>query len=334
MIRRLYLRIYLMTLAALALVVVLCAVLWQSIVQRPDGRLLMARIHADAMHLHLDGIAMIVVIALVVALVMYPMVRRLTRQLEAVAASVDRFGQGDLAARSPVIGDDEVSRLASSFNAMADRVALLLGAHGRMLANASHELRSPLTRIQLALALYETAPRSELLAGIGRDCAEIDEHIEEILLASKLDTLNTALSMDNVDLAGLLAEECSRLGAPFEIVPAEIHGDGRLLRRLLRNLLENAMKHGGVGVEARLVVDDDGNRIVQVSDRGPGIPEAERERIFEPFYRPANTRETGDGWGLGLSLVRQISDRHHGSVRCLSRAGGGCIFELTLPAAG
>lgn len=334
MIRRLYVRIYLMTLAALALVVVLCALLWQSIVQRHDGRLLMARMHADAMHLHLDGIAMLVAIALLVALVMYPMVRRLTRQLEAVAASVDRFGKGDLAARSPVTGEDEVSRLASSFNVMADRVSLLLGAHGRMLANASHELRSPLTRIQLALALYETAPRPELLRGIARDCAEIDEHIEEILLASKLEAVDSALSMDNIDLGGLLAEECSRLDIAFDIVPAEVHGDSRLLRRLIRNLLENALKHGGTDVEACLRIDANGNRIMQVSDRGPGIPEAERARIFEPFYRPVNTRETGDGWGLGLSLVKQISDRHHGNVRCLTRVGGGCIFELTLPAAG
>ena len=137
-----------------------------------------------------------------------------------------------------------------------------------------------------------------------------------------------------MDLAALVAEESSRLDIAFEVVPAEVRGDGRLLRRLIRNLLENALKYGGQGVDAHLGIDDHGQRILQVGDRGPGIVEAERERIFEPFYRPANTAETGSGWGLGLALVRQIADRHHGSVRCLPRVGGGCVFELTLPAPG
>jgi signal transduction histidine kinase len=173
-----------------------------------------------------------------------------------------------------------------------------------------------------------------LLHGMRQDCAEISEQIEEILLASKLDTVATAPPQDPVDLAALVAEESSRLDIAFEVVPAEVRGDGRLLRRLIRNLLENALKYGGQGVDAQLGINDHGQRILQVGDRGPGIAEAERERIFEPFYRPAHTAETGSGWGLGLALVRQIADRHHGSVRCLPRVGGGCVFELTLPAPG
>ena len=106
----------------------------------------------------------------------------------------------------------------------------------------------------------------------------------------------------------------ARGSRPFDTVPAEVRGNARLLRRLIRNLLENALKHGGTGGDVR--------RHRCHGDRGPGIPEAERERIFEPFYRPANTAETGTGWGLGLALVRQIADRHRGSVRCLAREGG------------
>ncbi|HEY8683638.1 MAG TPA: HAMP domain-containing sensor histidine kinase [Rhodanobacter sp.] len=302
------------------------------LIQLDDGRVIVARMHTDSLQVHLGGLALLALIALAVALGTYPVVRRLTRRLEALASDVDRFGGGDLSARAPVSGRDEVSSLATSFNGMADRVASLLEAHSRMLVNASHELRSPLARVRLALELYETAPRAELLHGMRHDCAEIGEQIEEILLASKLETVAPAPAQDSLDLAALVAEESSRLDIAFEVVPAEVRGDGRLLRRLIRNLLENALKYGVQGVDAQLHIDVHGQRILQVGDRGPGIAEAERERIFEPFYRPANTAETGSGWGLGLALVRQIADRHHGSVRCLPRAGGGCVFELTLPA--
>lgn len=330
MIHRLYLRIYLATLAALAAVVVLCALAWQSIQRHPGGRDFLLRMHSDALHLHLDGLGMLALIALAVGIAMYPLARRLTRQIEGLAASVDRFGAGDLAARVRVTGDDEVARLGSSFNAMADRVTDLLDAHRRLLANASHELRSPLTRIQMALALHDSSPNAALLRGIARDCIEIDAHIEEILLASKLDTVGVALQ-ECVDLAVIVAEESARLDIAFEVAPAEVRGDTRLLRRAVRNLLENALKHGQTGVDAVVSVDASGRRVVQVRDRGSGIDAAERERIFEPFHRPANTSETGSGWGLGLALVRQISAQHGGVVRCLPRDGGGCVFELALP---
>ena len=331
MIRRLYLRIYLATLGALASVVVLLTLVWWWVLHRPGGGSMLRQLHADALRLHLDGLAVIAAVALAVGLAMYPLVRGLTRRIEALAERMDRFGAGELGTRAAVAGADEVARLATSFNAMADRVALLVSAHGRMLANASHELRSPLARIRLALELHEGAPRADLLQGIRQDCAEIDELLEEILLSSKLETVGVQ-RVDDVDMAVGLAVYCARLGSPFAVSPAPVRGDTRLLRRLLRNLLENALKHGQTGVEARAFVD--GTRcIVQIDDRGPGIPDAERERVFEPFHRPATARESGSGWGLGLALVRQISRQHGGDVRCGPREGGGCTFELVLPAA-
>lgn len=330
MIRRLYLRIYLSTLAALTGVVALCALLWESIAQRPDGQVILSRLHADAMRVQFHGLAIIAVIALAVAVAMYPLVRRLTRRLEALAAGVDRFGRGDLAVRVPIAGGDEVSQLAASFNTMADRVSHLLDAHGRLLANASHELRSPLARIQMALALQETAPRPDLLRAIQRDCAEIEEHVADILLASKLDTVRPPLR-ETVDMGALVAEECARLGLPFDVDEVGVTGDTRLLRRLVRNLLENAIKHGGVAVDAS-VRGTRSTCVLRVNDRGPGIDPAEREHIFEPFHRPASAAETGTGWGLGLALVRQIATLHEGTVHCLDRPQGGCTFELVLPA--
>ena len=296
-----------------------------------DGRLLVLRMPMPPWHFHLGGLVLFSIVALAVGLATYPVIRRLTSRLEALSASVDRFGRGDLAARAPVAGKDEVSDLADRFNRMAGRVAALLEAHRTLLANASHELRSPLARVQMALDLYETQPRPELLASIRRDCAEIDAQVEEILLASRLDTVGSEAPRERVDLAALVAEEASRVEVPFEVAPLEVRGDTRLLRKLVRNLLENAVRHGAADVSAEVVDDGAGHALLRVRDRGPGLPEAERERIFEPFYRPASSRETGTGWGLGLALVRQIATHHGGSVRCLENHGGGCLFEVEFP---
>jgi signal transduction histidine kinase len=110
-------------------------------------------------------------------------------------------------------------------------------------------------------------------------------------------------------------------------------GEDRLLRRALRNLLENARRYGGSEVEVS-ITSNAGHAVVQICDRGPGVPETMRERIFEPFFRLPGHAEQAGGVGLGLSLVKQIAERHGGSVRCEARTGGGSCFVLTLPQAG
>jgi signal transduction histidine kinase len=242
---------------------------------------------------------------------------------------VEALGEGDFKTRVDTKGCDEVSSLAKSFNQAAERVESLLLAHKQLLANASHELRSPLTRIRLALELQVERPVPELQKELRKDIAELDQLIEEILLASRLDANREPLQTTDVDLAALLAEECARSGAQCEAVPLNIKGDDRLLRRLLRNLLENAKRHGGDVVQASLT-QDARDAVIQVCDNGKGIAAEERERIFEPFYRPAGSREKEGSYGLGLALVRQIAERHGGSVSCLPRAEGGACFEVRL----
>jgi signal transduction histidine kinase len=268
-------------------------------------------------------------IALGVGVGAFPVVRRLTRRLERLQAGVTDWGAGKLDTRVAVEGHDEVAQLASAFNDAAARIEQLVGAHKSLLANASHELRSPLARIRLGMELLSTDPSATRHVELARDIAELDQLIDEILLASRLEG-GAPPEPEPVDFTALVAEECARVGAELDAVPAQIRGSARLLQRLVRNLLENAVRYGGGRAEVilRLVP---GAVELDVLDRGPGIDESERERVFEPFYRARGASEASGGVGLGLSLARQIVLQHGGQVHCLPRAGGGSAFRVTLP---
>jgi two-component system OmpR family sensor kinase len=329
---------------------------------------------------------MLALVGLAVALAAYPIIRRLTLRLEALQRGVERWGSGDLSARVPVQGRDEVAFLATRFNSAAERIQTLvetqkalLNAHKNLLANASHELRSPLARIRMGLELLAptlpaargslppegalrlrpgeagsaaladrelAAPASALDTGaaqraeISRSITELNQLIDEILLASRLDSGQADNEpMEVLDLTGLAAEECSRVNAEL-IAKAQapavlLRGSPRLLRRLLRNLLENARRYSSG--EITLALSAGGTAaaplaVIRVNDRGPGVPAAQRERIFEPFYRLPGASEREGGVGLGLALVKSIAERHGGTVRCEDNPGGGASFVVELPA--
>jgi signal transduction histidine kinase len=266
----------------------------------------------------------------------WPVVRRLTRRLEALKRGVEAFGAGALNQRVDEAGRDEVAALGASFNRAATRIEALLRSHQSLLANASHELRSPLARLKMAVSMLEDAPsaqRGALQAEIHANIAELDALVEEVLLASRLDARPTALAHEAVDLLALAAEEGARHRASVEGDALSVRGDALLLRRALRNLLENARRYGAGEIAVTLHRAAMGAAELSVCDRGPGVPEAYRERIFEAFFRMPGHAEREGGVGLGLALVRQIAERHGGSVRCEPRAGGGTCFRLSLPAA-
>jgi len=298
----------------------------------PDGRwLVWQRMHGRRFPI---GILMtLAAVAAVVAIAAFPVVRRLTGRLERLQGSVETWGGGQLATRVAVEGGDEVARLANSFNDSAARIEALVSAQKSLLANASHELRSPLARIRMAVELMQDQASPAIRNELNRNIAELDQLIDEVLLASRLDaSAQGSVARSEVDLAAIVAEECSRVGARFEAAPLTVQGDARLLRRLLRNLLENAKRYGAdtpVGVDLR---PTDGGVQLDVCDGGPGVPQAQRERIFEPFYRLPGASEASGGVGLGLSLVRQIAEHHDGSVACISDQEGGCCFRVLLPA--
>jgi two-component system, OmpR family, sensor kinase len=275
------------------------------------------------------------IVALAVAIGTYPIIRRLTLRLDDLRQGVERWGEGDLSARIEESGSDELAFLAQRFNYAAERVETLLKSHKSLLANASHELRSPLARIRMGLELMEPQTSPAFQDEIRRNIAELDQLVDEILLASRLDARESDIgTVEPVDLTGLAAEECARAGA--ELVPSSderplvVDGVPRLLRRAMRNLLENARRYSDGPVTVELTREG-ADAVVRVRDRGPGVPPSERERIFEPFYRLAGASERFGGVGLGLSLVRSITQRHHGSVRCEDQAGGGACFVLRIP---
>jgi signal transduction histidine kinase len=299
----------------------------------PDGRWLVGKRNRPPHGPPLGLLAMFGVVAVAIAIGAYPVVRRLTGRLERLQTSVDALGAGQLSTRVAVEGEDEVARLAESFNRSAQRIEALVAAQKSLLANASHELRSPLARIRMAVQLMETPANASMQEELTRNIAELDQLIDEILLASRLDaTSDGSLQLEPVDLTALLAEECARVDAQFSAVPATLQGDPKLLRRMVRNLLENAKRHGGSAVDASLRMTPQHAIELDICDRGSGVPESERERIFEPFYRLPGARERDGGVGLGLSLVRQIARKHRGDVACIARDGGGSCFRVTLPA--
>ncbi len=281
----------------------------------------------------------LVVAALALGVATYPIVRRVTRRLERLQGQLKALGQGDFRTRADESGHDELSDLARSFNASAQRIEQLVASHKQLLAHTSHELRTPLTRLQLGLAALDAstdaAARAALRRHIDADLAELNTMIDEILLSSRLDAQHEALRPSRVDVLALLAEEASRTGAQVQGQVVEIEADDTLLRRAVRNLLENAARHAPQApaeAEVATVVLPSGPGVrISVSDRGPGVAPAERERVFEPFHRAPGT--TVRGTGLGLSLVVRIAERHGGQVRCEARPDGqpGARFVLTLP---
>ncbi len=298
--------------------------------QLPDGRWLFTGRYNDR---QTDGgfVKLLLVlgsIALAIGVASYPLVRRLTRRLENLKMGVEQVGMGDLKTRVEVEGKDEIASLAESFNHATAQIENLVASHKTLLANASHELRTPLSRIRLGLEMYQSGHEQKRLDALRSDIEELDGLIEEILLMSRLDSANSRLVTEAVDLEQIIDEECERFpDIEFNGSAPMIDGNAGLLKRVVRNLIGNAFKHGKPPVIVELGQSDD-HVFVTVTDHGNGISEADKQKIFERFYRGAD-RQNVEGYGLGLSLVKQIIDAHKGTIEVLD--GKGFVIKVTLP---
>ena len=290
--------------------------------------------------------ALLVLGALAVSLALvYPLSRSITRPVEKLTAAVEAYGRGDLSRRSG-LGNlrDEVGRLARSFDEMADRIQAARRSEKELLANVSHELRTPLARIKVALELIDATDdgvRKRLLS-VGEEVDELDRLVADVLTASRLDLAAQPLRKVPIDLETLIEKARRRALAldPTLRIDARVgpgstaEADEALLSRVLDNLLDNARKYGSgspIEVEARR---EDGDAVIAVRDRGPGIPAEDLPRVFDPFFRGEGAPGLAPGFGLGLALARRVAEAHGGSVRAQNAAGGGARIELRLPSKG
>jgi two-component system sensor histidine kinase CpxA len=265
--------------------------------------------------------------------------------LRTLASAADRFGRGDLSARVTYRGKSEIGTVASSFNEMADRIQTLMTAERRLLQDISHELRSPLARLNFAAELARTAPDRQIaMDRIQRDIDRLSMLVGELLEITRAEGDPAARRMQAVDINKLVADiveacqlDATSRGCTIDVEGSSSHtieGDPELLRRAIENVLRNAVAHAPHQSAVTLsLVEDENGVTIAVRDRGPGVPEDLLTSIFAPFYRVDASRElqTG-GIGLGLSITSRAIQLHHGSVRA-ENAHPGLRVLLTLPTA-
>lgn len=282
----------------------------------------------------------ILVIGLIVsALALWPISRSLTRRLVDLEAVSTRLAEGDLSARARVRGNDEVDRLARRFNTMASSLEEQRDGRQRFFQAISHELRSPLARMRVALDNLAESPvqGQRFVESAQRDIDEIDTLVGRLLEVARGADGKPELRGESVDVVQLSRALAQPLGLAIETSAAEIvvRADHEVLGRAIRNVLENAARYAGTDHPVELAAAH-GEGVVELRfrDRGPGIPETERERVFQPFYRLDTSRDRASGGvGLGLALVRQALEQHGGEAFAEAHPEGGTVLVLRLPMA-
>jgi len=261
-------------------------------------------------------------------------VRRVLGPLDRLSQAVREVGQGGQPAPLAEDGPEELAALARVFNRMSLEVHDLLENRTVLVAGISHDLRTPLTRLGLAVELLSEDEDPKLIAGVRRDLGAMESLISQFMeLAQGLtDARNETLDLWSIFRAKV--EDLQRAGHDVHLSPGRsclVQGDPVALDRILANLLDNAAHYGGGNpIDAELLCDSDG-ACIWISDRGPGIPEAQLEAVFRPFHRLDTARENRTGGsGLGLSIARQLADQNGWTIRLRPRPGGGTIAILDL----
>ncbi len=286
----------------------------------------------------------------------YGLARYLAAPVGRIRRAAQRIAGGDLSARVQPNriprGSDEIAGLARDFDAMAERLESLVAAQNRLLGDVSHELRSPLTRLNLSLELARRGDEIKRLAAfdrIEREATRLDALIGELLTLSRLENGLRAENLSKiVDLSTLAREVAAdadfeaqnagrgvRVGFSGPDAGVEVRGDAELLRRALENIARNATRHTAPQTSVEIALRDDKDHLVlSARDHGPGVPEDELEAIFRPFYRVEGAREraeTDRGTGLGLAIAERAASAHGGKISAGNAEGGGLQVEIVLP---
>jgi signal transduction histidine kinase len=268
-------------------------------------------------------------------------VGRALRPVEQIRGAVTAITHADLSQRVPEPGtDDEIGHLARTMNDMLTRLEDAAARQRRFVADASHELRSPLTAIrtglEVGLSHPDRAPWPEIARRATRQSQRLERLIAELLVLAKADARQIAARRQQVDLAALLTDVCAALHAPGIDIAIRVHpgttttGNPGDLSRMFRNLLDNAVRYARHQVTVTAAAAPDGV-VVEIADDGPGIPAAERERVFDRFARLDASREHASGSaGLGLAIAREIATAHGATIVLDEADGGGTRAVVTL----
>ncbi|TAK70385.1 MAG: HAMP domain-containing histidine kinase [Actinomycetota bacterium] len=279
------------------------------------------------------GLAALIIGAAVGALA----AQRLLRPLRALAAGAQLIARGDLSARVAVVPDPDLGSIAVAFNEMADAVQSRIARESRFAANVSHELRSPLTSVvgtaELLHRRRDALPQREarLVVALHAQVGRMSQTLLDLLELSRIGN-DAPVQADAVDLAALIRELLTERNLPVELLSGSaplVRSDARRVERIIGNLLDNAVRHGGGLRQVTLALLDE-EVLVYVDDAGPGVPEAERAAIFEPFHR-GQLAAGPSGAGLGLALVREQATALGGSVAVTTSPQGGARFTVRLP---
>lgn len=320
-----------------------------SSVETPDGQVRVVTAQslesvqeATGVLVTLLGIGVPLVIA-VVAATSYAVVGRSLAPVEAIRRRVADVSTADQDARVPVPDSrDEIARLAETMNSMLARLQAAAAAQHRFVADASHELRTPLATIrtttELATLHPEAMDRERATDLVLTETRRLERLVSDLLLLARSDERGLIMHSDDVDLDDIVTGEIARLRSEsavkvaVDVVSVKVHGDAQHLLRAIRNLLNNAARFAESTVEVRLGTAA-GKAVLDISDDGPGIPESERERVFERFVRLDDSRERGTGGtGLGLAITRQIALAHAGNVQAMAPTHGtGAHLRLSIP---
>lgn len=295
-------------------------------------------------------VALLVLALGISGLVSYLLARSIARPLESLQGTARALSEGDLSVRpAPAIARrrDEIGTLARELDAMAQRLAAMIAARARLLRDISHELRSPLARLQLAVGLARqgAAGRLEPLARIEREGERLEALIAQVLEYARFERDPSSLQREDVDLGEMLEQivhdaQFESQGAPERVTLAlggqawNCRADRQVLHAAFDNVVRNALLHGGDGRIEVLVDHDESGLRVRVLDEGPGVPDADLARIFEPFYRvPRGASVPVEGSGIGLAVAQRAIALHGGGITAANRPKGGLEIEIRLPAA-
>ncbi|ELM3657377.1 two-component system sensor histidine kinase RstB [Edwardsiella piscicida] len=289
--------------------------------------------------MHLFDFALMLLIGLSLALPVFLWMRPHWQDLLRLENAAQRLGEGHLQERTHFDSTSSLHRLGVAFNRMADNINTLIASKKQLIDGIAHELRTPLVRLRYRLAMSDSLSAEEQ-AAINRDIGQLEGLIDELLTYARLDRPQVSTHLEAIDLPAWLEDKANELRQmhPQQQILLDIPHRGdfgaidiRLFERLLDNLINNALRYSQGKLRIGLWFDGD-NGCLQVEDDGPGIPAAERERVFEPFVRldPSRDRATG-GCGLGLAIVYSIVQAYQGQIAISSSSLGGACFLFTWP---